>query len=159
MISYIIFLKFYLYIYIIMIYNLYMFALSGVGQIISLHTSKKLKEGMDILIGGFLSAMRGFSHELTEELKALLFVNSQMVILPSQNRYILVAHASYDNTNEELLHYLELIRDQINEKYWDEIHTDMFYINTSELNKKIEDIVLKITYNQKWVENANAKYS
>lgn len=137
-----------------MIYATYMFGVSGVGNIITINKRKSESKSDPNLICGFLTAIRSFSHEIYEELKRLEFVESQMAILPSHDLYVLVVHASNEYTKGELLHYLELIRDYINEKYWDEMRDEkgLFFTTVSLWRKSLENQVKKVIKERKWMK-------
>ena len=118
-----------------MIYGLYISSIGGVGTVYTNIPSKE-EVASDILVLGFLSAVRAFGHEIYHELQFIQFVRSRIVFLPSQDVYCIAVHASNDHTPVDLLEYLEEIRDHVNESCWKELGNELFS-NITHLNEII----------------------
>lgn len=70
---------------------------------------------------GFISAIQAFGRDVLNEIQYIQMVPRRMVFLPSQHLFTLMAVTSNDLDPYSTLHFLEDVRDQILEKYWDEI--------------------------------------
>ena len=129
-------------------------SINGVGQIIlNSENAPIIKSKDDLLMTSFFSAIRAFGRELYQELQYIQFVSSRIVFLPSLDLYVIAIHASNDYKEEELLDFIEDIRDEVNTNFWDEIHKDDFFISSKRVNNVFQPIVIKKINQKGWVLN------
>ena len=135
-----------------MIFKIYVMSIHGVGQVISHSENASVIESKDeLLMTSFFSAMRSFGRELYQELQYIQFVSSRVVFLPSLDLYVVAIHASNDYDSEELLDFIEDIRDEVNTNFWEDIHKDDFFISSKRVNDVFQPIVIKTINQRGWV--------
>lgn len=131
-----------------MLRKFHIFSAGGVGisyQIDNTAKHPKLMREESDLSTGLFRAIQSYCRETGDELHAIDAVQHHFVLLPTQDcLYTLVLQANYDYTRDELSHILETIRDQINERFWDDIHIESFFSNTALLEKCILPIISPI---------------
>jgi hypothetical protein len=136
-----------------MILNLFFVSSAGIGHALILNDIEGDSEpsrSESLLTSGFYTAIRGFGREIYQELQYIQFVRSRVVFLPSQELYVLSVHATNDHSAEELLYFLEDLRDEINTNFWDEIHLPMFFCDARAIKKKIQPIVNAVMDKKGW---------
>ena len=136
-----------------MILNIFFVSSGGIGHALAFdekqsdNRSTKIDDG---LTGGLFTAIRAFGREIYQELQFIQFVRSRVVFLPSQELYVLSIHATNDHSADDLLYFLEDLRDEINTKYWEEIHVQDFFCNSGAIRKKIQPIVNEALEKRSW---------
>ena len=135
------------------ILNLFFVSSGGIGHALILDEKEGESEhshSESLLTSGFYTAIRGFGREIYQELQYIQFVRSRVVFLPSQELYVLSVHATNDLSAEELLYFLEDLRDEINTNFWDEIHAPLFFCDARAIKKKIQPMVIKTIEERGW---------
>ena len=136
-----------------MILNLFFVSSGGIGHALILEKNRENGEPLnsdDVLTSGFFTAIRSFGRGIYQELQFIQFVRSRVVFLPSQELYVLSIHATNDLSAEELLYFLEDLRDEINTDFWDEIHNSDFFCDNRAIKLNIQPIVDKAIAKRGW---------
>lgn len=133
-----------------MILKIFLVSTGGIGHIFNIKEENSIKDENDILTSGFFIAIRSFGRSIYQELQYIQFVRSRVCFLPSQEKYVLCVHATNDYSANDLLFFLEDIRDDINTELWDEIQNQEFFCNSSTLKKYITPFIQKAMKNRRW---------
>jgi len=134
-----------------MILNVFFVSSGGIGHVLHEYEGDTEPSKIDgMLSSGFFTAIRAFGREIYQELQFIQFVRSRVVFLPSHELYVLSVHATNDHSTEDLLYFLEDIRDLINTDYWDEIHFPNFFCDHRAIRTKIQPIVNKAMEERVW---------
>ncbi len=134
-----------------MILNIYFISNGGVGHAFTFNAPPPKDQTDDILTSGFFIAIRSFGRNIYQELQYIQFVRSRVCFLPSQDQYVLCVHATNEFSPEDLLVFLEDIRDDINTNFWTEIHDPNFYCEATSLKKKIFPFMRQALTERGWM--------
>jgi hypothetical protein len=136
-----------------MILNLFFVSIGGIGHALILDETggeERASKSEDMLTSGFFTAIRAFGREIYQELQFIQFVRSRVVFLPSQELYVLSIHATNTHSAEDLLYFLEDIRDEINTNFWEDIHKPNFFCDAQNIRQKIQPIVNTAIEKRSW---------
>lgn len=123
---------------------MYFYSIAGLGIHYANKQGKLEYNSQTDIVLSFFTALRSFSNETNHELEAIFWLgkqSSQLVFLPSAQRYIIAIETTRDIAVSELQLYLENIRDNINLRYFQKLDNDMFFSDITQLQIILQEIL------------------